>query len=45
MTATNRGANDPGEFSCQFEAIKGGYMLRLVNKKFGGDAMTFFKSN
>ncbi len=44
MTATNRGANDPGEFSCQFEAVKGGYMLRLVNKKFTGETMYLFKS-
>jgi hypothetical protein len=44
LTASNREANDPGEFACQFEAVKGGYMLRLVNKKFSGDAMTLFKS-
>jgi hypothetical protein len=44
LTASNRGANDPGQFSCQFEAVKGGCMLRLVNKKFTGNAMTLFKS-
>jgi hypothetical protein len=44
LTASNRGADDPGEFSCQFEALKGGFMLRLVNKKFSGQTMTLFKS-
>jgi hypothetical protein len=44
LTASNRGANDPGEFTCQFEAIKGGYMLRLQNKTFSGEVMTLFKS-
>ena len=45
LTASNREANDPGEFSCQFEAMKGGCMLRLVNKTFSGQTMTLFKSN
>lgn len=45
LTASNRGANDPGEFACQFEAIKGGYLLRLQNKTFSGDIITLFKSN
>lgn len=45
LTASNREANDPGEFSCQFEALKGGCMLRLVNKTFSGQTMTLFKSN
>ncbi|NJL12760.1 MAG: hypothetical protein HC913_07050 [Microscillaceae bacterium] len=31
---TNRDANDPGEFHCKFEAIKGGRILHLLNKKF-----------
>jgi hypothetical protein len=44
LTASNRGADDPGEFSCQFEALKGGFLLRLVNKKFSGQTMTLFKS-
>ncbi len=44
LTATNRETDDPGEFSCQFEAVKGGYMLRLRNKKYSGDAMGLFKS-
>lgn len=43
LTATNRGANDPGEFTCQFEAIKGGYLLRLQNKTLTGDVLTLFK--
>jgi hypothetical protein len=45
LTASDREENDPGEFSCQFEAQKGGCMLRLVNKKFGGQEMTLFKTN
>jgi hypothetical protein len=45
LTASNRGAGDPGEFSCQFEAVKGGVVLRLTNKKFTGMQMGLFKSN
>ena len=45
LTATNRGANDPGEFFCQFEAVKGGFILNLVNKKFTGMNMKLFKVN
>ncbi len=44
FNANNREANDPGEFFCQFEAIKGGCMLRLVNKTFTGMGMELFKS-
>jgi hypothetical protein len=44
LTATNREADDPGAFFCQFEAVKGGYMLRLRNKKFTGMEMGLFKS-
>lgn len=43
LTASNRGANDPGEFSCQLEAVKGGFMLSLVSKKFSGMKMKLFK--
>jgi hypothetical protein len=44
LTASNREANDPGEFFCQFEAVKGGYMLRLMNKTFTGETLALFKS-
>jgi hypothetical protein len=44
LTASDREANDPGEFSCRFEALKGGCMLRLVNKTFSGQTMTLFKT-
>jgi hypothetical protein len=44
LKATNREANDPGEFSCQFEAVKGGCMLRIINKTFTGMGMELFKS-
>ncbi len=43
ITASNREANDSGEFSCQFEAVKGGFTLSLVNKKFSGMNMKLFK--
>jgi hypothetical protein len=44
LSVTNRAANDPGEESCQFEAVKGGFILHLVNKKFTGMTMRLFKS-
>lgn len=44
LVATNRGPNDPGEFFCQFEAVKGGSMLRLTNKKFTGNQISLFKT-
>jgi hypothetical protein len=44
LKASNREANDPGEFSCQFEAVKGGCMLRIINKTFTGMGMELFKS-
>ncbi|MBK9165806.1 MAG: hypothetical protein IPM21_18230 [Acidobacteria bacterium] len=43
LTLSNRGANDPGEFSSQFEAVKGGFMLNLVSKKFSGMKMSLYK--
>jgi hypothetical protein len=45
LTVSNRGPNDPGEFSCQFEAVKAGVVLRLTNKKFTGMQMGLFKTN
>jgi hypothetical protein len=36
MNLTNRHSNDPGEFWCKFEAVKGGRILHLLNKKFEG---------
>ena len=44
LIASNRGANDPGEFSCEFQAVKGGFILKLVNKKFTGMTMSLFKT-
>jgi hypothetical protein len=44
LTASNRGTDDPGAFFCQFEAVKGGYMLRLRNKKYTAMEMSLFKS-
>lgn len=40
---TNRHPKDPGEFHCQLEAVRGGYILRLVNKKFTGNNMALVK--
>lgn len=44
FSATNRSANDPGEYSCQFEAVKGGFILHLANKTFTAMTMRLFKS-
>lgn len=43
LTATGRGAEDPGEFICYFEAVKYGFMLRLMNKKYSGINMILYK--
>jgi hypothetical protein len=43
LNLTNRGENDPGEFSCHFEAVKGGRILHMVNKKFTGQRYSLFK--
>lgn len=40
---TNRHPSDPGDFHCQFEAVRGGYVLRLVNKKFTGNNIVLVK--
>lgn len=37
LNLTKRLANDLGEFHCRFEAVRGGYALRLVDKKFTGN--------
>ncbi|MBX9784123.1 MAG: hypothetical protein K2X48_12610 [Chitinophagaceae bacterium] len=43
LTATGRAANDPGEFTCYFEAVKYGFTLRLINKKFSGENMILYR--
>jgi hypothetical protein len=43
LTIGGRGANDPGEFTCYFEAVKMGFMLRIINKKFSGNNMVLYK--
>lgn len=44
LNLTNRLANDPGEFHCRLEAVRGGYALRLVNKKFTGNNTLLVKT-
>jgi hypothetical protein len=44
LTLTNRAPNDPGEFHSHFEAVRGGYALRLVNKKFTGNNTLLVKT-
>jgi hypothetical protein len=43
LTASGRGAGDPGEFTCYFEAVKYGFTLRLINKKYAGINMSLYK--
>ena len=43
LTATNRNAGKQDDFTCQFEAIKGGYLLKLINKKYTGEVLSLFK--
>jgi hypothetical protein len=43
MNLTNRDSKDPGEFWCKFEAVKGGRVLHLKNKKFEGQRYRLFK--
>lgn len=40
---TNRLSNDPGEYWCKFEAVKGGTILHLMNKKFTGEKYRLFR--
>lgn len=43
LTATGRGAEDPGAFTCYFEAVKYGFTLRLINQKYTGINMSLYK--
>jgi hypothetical protein len=40
---TGRGNDDPGDFYCWFEAVKNGFMLRLINRKFSGQNMLLYR--
>jgi hypothetical protein len=43
LKATGRKAGDPGEFTCYFEAVKYGFMLRLINKKYSGENIILYR--
>ncbi|MCU0444719.1 MAG: hypothetical protein MUE85_07345 [Microscillaceae bacterium] len=45
LKANNRSQGDPGEFNCQFEAVRGGYILFIQNKKFTSLTEVLFKNN